>query len=81
MCSAHEPVLRFNTGEDDLLSSSVPTLQNRSVLVPGREDERVLKGDCWSEFRDGYVRSGVRRAFGGGGATVRVEKGEISLKE
>ena len=82
VCASEGTVLRFNTGQDDLLSSSVPDLQNRSVLRPGGTDERVLLGDCWSEFRDGYVKSGVRRVLGGRSEReVRVERGEISMRE
>ncbi|GMH72270.1 hypothetical protein TrST_g2233 [Triparma strigata] len=59
--TSSKPSLIFNTGISDLLASSVPDLQNRGTTEIGKRDERILKGDCWSEFRQGYVKDGMRK--------------------
>ena len=52
----------------------------------GTVDDRNLNGDCWSEFREGYVKSGVRRTLervieGSKVNVLKVERGEISIRE
>jgi len=42
------------------LTSSVPDLQNVNVSGGGKKDPRILNGDCWSEFRVGYVGDSIR---------------------
>jgi hypothetical protein len=46
---------------DSFLSSSVPGLQNVNVKGGGKKDPRILNGDCWSEFRVGYIGDTIKK--------------------
>ncbi|GMI47657.1 hypothetical protein TrCOL_g5437 [Triparma columacea] len=68
---------------DSFLSSSVPGLQNVNVKGGGKKDPRILNGDCWSEFRVGYIGDTVKKltAKANNKYSNRISSGEISLKE
>ena len=64
----------FDESQDSLLAGSVAELQSTHVTSEGRSDvidatsargdERSGKGDCWVEFRSGFVKSLFKKSPG-----------------